>query len=59
MQFLKNKFCILLSRTFFSTFISTFLKVALKAFKRMMLVYRFDGLFIFQLIFQRVSSKLV
>ena len=43
---------------FYSTFISTLLKVALKIFKRMLLVYRFDRFFrFFKRIFQSVSSN--
>ena len=45
---------------FYSTFISTLLKVALKNFKRMLLLHRFDGFFRFiKLFFKSVSSKLV
>ena len=48
------------SALFYSTFISTLLNVALKNFKRMLLVHRFDRFFRFlQLILQSVSSKLV
>ena len=43
---------------FYSTLISTLVKAALKNFKRLMLVDRFDGFF-FLLTFQNVSSKLV